>query len=179
MSSYQYRDSHYKDKTVSQLSYLHNRNPHTWKDHLYIEIRSRSVDKQPATWICWLISSGGFHSGKTTQVPCSMTFKIHNVPIGKKQDNRQIPQCPSPISHNAPFCNRYVQMCIYFCYKMVHCGILKKSIVWFMRSVNRPSIRLSSMGQYFDYLLNLSVEKWQKTQIYCHVASEWILHWKS
>ena len=35
--SYQYRISHYKDKMVAQPSYLHNRNPHTWKDGLYIE----------------------------------------------------------------------------------------------------------------------------------------------
>ena len=27
-------DSHYKDKTVSRLSYLCHVNPHTWKDRL-------------------------------------------------------------------------------------------------------------------------------------------------
>ena len=36
--SYQYRDSHYKDKTVLQLSYLYKGNPHIWKDRLYINI---------------------------------------------------------------------------------------------------------------------------------------------
>ena len=43
MSSYQYKDSHYKDKMVSWPSYLYNGNCHTWKDGLYIE-------RQP--WIC-------------------------------------------------------------------------------------------------------------------------------
>ena len=37
ISSYQYRDSHYKDKTVSRPSYLHNENLHTWKDSLYFK----------------------------------------------------------------------------------------------------------------------------------------------
>ena len=31
MSSYQYRDPHVKDKTVSRPSYLKHGNPHTWK----------------------------------------------------------------------------------------------------------------------------------------------------
>ena len=31
MLSYQYRHSHYKDKTVSRLSYLYNGIPYTWK----------------------------------------------------------------------------------------------------------------------------------------------------
>ena len=33
----QYIDPHYKDETVVRPSYLDNRNPHTWKDSLYIE----------------------------------------------------------------------------------------------------------------------------------------------
>ena len=38
MLTYQYRDSHYKYKAVSQPCYLYNRNAHTWKESLYIEI---------------------------------------------------------------------------------------------------------------------------------------------
>ena len=34
---YQYRDSHYKDKTVSWPSYLYNGNSNIWKDRLYVE----------------------------------------------------------------------------------------------------------------------------------------------
>ena len=37
MLSHQYKDSHYKDKMISWPSYLFNRNPHIWKDGLYIE----------------------------------------------------------------------------------------------------------------------------------------------
>ena len=38
MPSYQYRDSYYKDKTVSWWSYLYSGNPHSWKGGLYIEV---------------------------------------------------------------------------------------------------------------------------------------------
>ena len=34
------------------------------------------------------------------------------------------PVALKPVSHNASFCNRNVNMCPYFSYKMVHCGIL-------------------------------------------------------
>ena len=34
----------------------------------------------------------------------------------------QISTCTSPISNNAPFCNRNVHICAHFCYKMVQCG---------------------------------------------------------
>ena len=37
MPSYQYRNSHYKNKTVWRPSYLYNGNIHTWKSCLYIE----------------------------------------------------------------------------------------------------------------------------------------------
>ena len=37
-----YTNSHYKDKTVSQPSYLYNWNPHTWKDVLYTETGPRA-----------------------------------------------------------------------------------------------------------------------------------------
>ena len=37
MVSYQYRNSHYKDKTVYQPPYLYDWNPNTWKDTLYIQ----------------------------------------------------------------------------------------------------------------------------------------------
>ena len=37
MLFYPYRNSHYKDKTVSWLSYLYNRNHCTWKNYLDIE----------------------------------------------------------------------------------------------------------------------------------------------
>ena len=37
---FQYRNSHYKDKTVSRPSYLYNENHKTWKGCLYIETGS-------------------------------------------------------------------------------------------------------------------------------------------
>ena len=40
ISSYQYRDFHYKDKVVKWPYYFYNRNPHTWKHHLFIEMGS-------------------------------------------------------------------------------------------------------------------------------------------
>ena len=52
-SSYKYRNSHYKDKTVSRPSYLYNgKNPHTCKDRLYIEM---------GPWILVLLMVAGSH----------------------------------------------------------------------------------------------------------------------
>ena len=39
--SYQYKNSHDKNKTA-RPSYIYNGNPHTWKDHLYIETGPKS-----------------------------------------------------------------------------------------------------------------------------------------
>ena len=47
MSSYHYKDTHHKDKTVSRPSYLYNGNPHTWKDCLYTETGLR------LWWLRW------------------------------------------------------------------------------------------------------------------------------
>ena len=55
----------------------------------------------------------------------------------------QILQCTSPISHNAPFCDRNVHMCAHFCYKMVHYGIFMKCIMGFIRWIycSKPVIQ--------------------------------------
>ena len=47
----------------------------------------------------------------------------------------QIPQCIRQISHNVPLCERNVHTCIYFFYKMVHCGIWDWCIVGFFQQV--------------------------------------------
>ena len=47
----------------------------------------------------------------------------------------KIPQCTSPISYNAPFCNRNVHKYAHFCYKMVHCGTFVWCIAGFVRWV--------------------------------------------
>ena len=39
-----------------------------------------------------------------------------------------IPQCTSPISHNAPFCNRNPHIGANFCYNVVHCGIFSDAL---------------------------------------------------
>ena len=55
-------------------------------------------------------------------------------------------KCTSPISHNAPFCNRNVHICAYFCYKMVHCGIF----VWRMTqwdSWDKSIVKYSADGK--------------------------------
>ena len=45
------------------------------------------------------------------RVDLDLLHKSHNGPA------------TSAISHNAPFCNRKVDVCAHFCYKLVHCGI--------------------------------------------------------
>ena len=63
-------------------------------------------------------------------------FKFHEVCFyGSNRSISQIPQCTSPISHNAPFCKRNVHICAHFCYKMVHCGIFVWCIVGCVRWV--------------------------------------------
>ena len=67
-------------------------------------------------------------------------------PRNKLQWNRirpvaQIPpQCTSPISHTAPFCNINMHMCAHFCYKMVHYGIFVWYIIIFVRWVYGKTI---------------------------------------
>ena len=47
----------------------------------------------------------------------------------------QIPQCTSPVSYSAPFCNRNVHICAHFCYRLLHCGIFVWCIMGFVRWV--------------------------------------------
>ena len=55
---------------------------------------------------------------------------------GCNRPGAQIPQCTSPISHNAPFYNRNVHTCAHFCYKngalwdicLMHCGICEMGL---------------------------------------------------
>ena len=42
---YQYRNSHYKDNTISRQSYLYDGDSHTWKDRLYIEAAPWLLEK--------------------------------------------------------------------------------------------------------------------------------------
>ena len=63
------------------------------------------------------VAQGGCSTHDQGQGHSSQPATMPNRPIS------QIPQCTSPISHNASFCNRNVHMCAHFCYKMVHCGI--------------------------------------------------------
>ena len=62
--------------------------------------------------------------------PNSKDGIIHTHPppdqVRPRYHNRSIPltpQCISQISHNVSFCDRNVDTCAHFCYKMVHCGI--------------------------------------------------------
>ena len=62
-------------------------------------------------------------------------FTLFRIVILLNRPVAQIPQSNSPKCHNAPFWNRNVHMCAYYCYKMVHCGIFVQCIVAFVRSV--------------------------------------------
>ena len=52
------------------------------------------------------------------RIPC-----IHWQFANPTKHRSHIPQCTSPLSHNAQFCNNNVHMCAHFCYKIAHCGI--------------------------------------------------------
>ena len=57
----------------------------------------------------------------------------------------------SPISYNVPFCDRNVEMCVHFCYKMVHCEIFVWCIVGFVGlSLCNKSIQIESKYMYHN-----------------------------
>ena len=104
-----YRDSHYEDKI--RPSYLCKEEfLYWWNDILILKL--------PHLLHSLFLTnrSLGIHYWDNEGDTLSFSQVIHR-PFA------QIPQCTSPISHNAPFCNRNVHMCAHFCYKMVHCGI--------------------------------------------------------
>ena len=57
-----------------------------------------------------------------------------------------MPQCTSPISHNAPFCNRNVHLYANFCYKIVYCGIFVWCIVGFVQEMQLWRIWVNWVG---------------------------------
>ena len=88
--------------------------------------------------------------------------------IGRRLANRpvaQIPQCTSPMSHNAPFYNRNVHMCGHFCYKMVYCGIFVRCVVGFVKWVYCLSIMARCLFRILLLYHLLSVALW------LHIAS--------
>ena len=66
----------------------------------------------------------GTFGNKRNSIGCESAVD-HNKPVA------QIPRLISPVSHNAPFCNRNMHMCTYFRSKMVNCGIFALFIVRF------------------------------------------------
>ena len=56
-----------------------------------------------------------------------MSFSTHGKMFLCNRPISQIPQCASPISHNAPFCCKNVHMCAHFYY--VHISVTKWCIV--------------------------------------------------
>ena len=53
MLFYKYRNSHYKDKPISQPSYPYDGNTYTWKDGLYIEIDQMMSKRWGGHYITW------------------------------------------------------------------------------------------------------------------------------
>ena len=51
--AYQYRNSYYKDKTVSLPSHLYNENTHLWKDGLFIETGPTLMERQNCVQWLW------------------------------------------------------------------------------------------------------------------------------
>ena len=64
-----------------------------------------------------------------------LTLRCRGIHFRVNCTDAQIPENTSPISQNAPFCNRNAHTCAHFCYKMVYSGILVWCIVGFVRWV--------------------------------------------
>ena len=61
------------------------------------------------------------------------------------------PECIRQISHNAPFCNKNVQVCAHFRYEMVHCGTWGWGIVG-------AKYKTMAWVSWFNYILQMSFE---------------------
>ena len=84
----------------------------------------------------------------------------------------QIPQCTSPISHNAPFCNRTVHMCAHFCYKIVHYGMFAYCIMGFVRWVYCGEIPWSQQQWWIEQPTDRSLEGAPVDAM--HLCLEWV-----
>ena len=76
ISSYRYRDSHYKDKTVWLPSHLYNAKPHTWKGRLYVRRGPGSFDTM------WLMKNIICPIDRLiSQISVYTCFIAHNAPF--------------------------------------------------------------------------------------------------
>ena len=96
MPFYQYRDSKNKGKTVSRLSHFYNRNPHTGKDRLYIEMKPCIL-----RWCPSCECAGTKTQTTLMQTRASRSPQTH----GLATDNTQVP--PTAARHtSAPHCSQ-------------------------------------------------------------------------
>ena len=99
--------------------------------HLLIKI---SINHSLRWMDCWSsneLKRLHYLTGDQDSCPSIDTARVTR-PIGCNRIVIHIPQFTSPISHNAPLCNRNVHTCTHFCYKVVHCGIFVWCIVGFV-----------------------------------------------
>ena len=93
---------------------------------------------------CWLTDSP--HKGPVMRKACP----YHDATKEANRPVSEIPQYTSPISHNAPLCNRNVHMCAHIYHKMVHYGIYVWCIVGLVRCVYchhvPPSLLLTAIS---------------------------------
>ena len=98
-----------------------------WWKHSQKGVTDKRTDRRTDGRTDWTIHRAAWSQLKTVRV--SVTSLTDFVHICSWYPISQIPQCTGPKSHNTPFCNRNVNTCAHFCYKMVHCGIKDWCIV--------------------------------------------------
>ena len=114
ITSYQYMDSHFKDKTVSRPSYLYNGNLHTWKDGLYIETG-------PWAWLLdKYISIVYLLSLPPVPTPCSLGYRLLDPASSADGSNAEQRHC-SPWRPLLSLLAWYS-----FCQVTSHCNSLKR-----------------------------------------------------
>ena len=104
-------------------------------------------------------------------LPKDLLPSCHNTPVS------QLPQCTSPIPHNATFSTKNVHMCAHFSYKMVHCGYLFNALwcLWNVSIQHRQTgslccqvsvecagsniLRPGQNGRHFDNFVNENCSK--------------------
>ena len=111
-----------------------------WRNNVCCQIVQKWIQKWQShvNIRCTYINQNHGHCDSSVNMICAAsTCRIY-------RRLAQIPQCTSPISHNAPFCISNVHICTHFWYKRVQYGISAGCLVGFVKWV------------YFDVCVHMS-----------------------
>ena len=80
----------------------------------------------------------------------------------------KIPQCTSPITHNAAFCNGNVHRYAHFCYKRLHCGMFIWCIIGFWDGI----LRRLNIDLLLKWMPMIPKQLPESMLLYCHLVHQ-------